>query len=724
MALESGRQAGYTAPRAPLSHRQSMSTRKTSILLALFALAAACNDEAGRSDSEGDAGQDAVHLDVSVDGIDDASGSDAITIDDVALVACDKEDDLSPNHSAADATTVEGGTLEAEALYVCADTDDWFRVEARAGQTLTASIQFADRIGDLDLYLLPEGTDDLEAAVAASGTREDVEELTYVVPADGVYFVVVDGFDGSVGVYGLSIGLSCSGSDDCPDGFACSFVEQRCVEVDEPLCGDDEYEPNDNAEAATPVEVGADGFAFLHGLTVCDVDDDYFVLELDEPTSIGAELDFDRGVDLDLYVFSTTGELLDAAATDSGIPEVLERPYSAAGTYVFVIDYHVTDIGNDVTYNLTLELVAASCESNLDCSAPGRQVCEDGACVAFDPETPSGPGELCDGDDDCAGDLQCYEGNAGIDDNFCTVGCGGDGDCSMLDDGYCLDLGRSGVCFDSCQADTDCPTFYSCGDAGRCGLDGCRLDADCGEGRLCRRSEQQNSGFCTSVEFAGCDDDDDLEPNDTESSASPVDAGATDELRICDGDDDWFTIDVAEAGKTLEVSVRFDGSADLDVFVFDAEGRTVAAGTEPDANPERARADYLDAGTYLVRVNQFPGEVDYATDYSIAIELTSDTCTVEGEECLDLAPLRIECDEDGGGVCRFFEGAGEVELGGICDSSDDCVDDAEFCWAFEGAAAGRNICTIPCREDGDCDDVPDTECQVFGRGFGACLPPD
>lgn len=702
----------------------SMSTRITP-LFSLLLLVAACNDEASPSDSDTDAGADVVQLnDVAVDGIDDDSGADAITIDDVRIVACDKEDDLSPNHSAADATVVEGGALEAEGLYMCAGTDDWFRVDARAGQTITASIEFADRIGDLDLYLLPEGTDDLEAAVAASGTREDLEELEFEAPADGTWFVRVNSFEDAVGVYDLSIGLSCRGAEDCPDGFACSFVDQRCVAVGEPLCGDDQYEENDSYETATPVEPASDGFAFLHGLTVCDVDDDYFTITLDEPTTIRAELAFDRGIDLDLYVFSSEGELLDSAATDSGNPETLDRPISPAGTYVFVVDYFVTDIGNDVDYNLTLEFVPETCEENADCGTGSRQLCDGGACVSFEPDTPGDAGASCDDDGDCAGELQCYDGRSGIDDNFCTVGCGGDGDCAVFDDGYCLDLGRSGVCFDGCQTDADCPTFYSCGDEARCELDGCTVDADCDEGQLCRRSEQQNAGYCTSLDFPTCSEDDAFEANDTESAAAELDHGRTTDLLICDGNDDWYTVQVDAGASTLSVSARFDGGADLDVYIFDEDGNTVAAGTSPDGNPETARARYLDTGWYNVRVNQFPGDADVNTAYSLSIETEPASCTVEGEECLGLEPLRIVCNEDRGGVCEFFEGNGEVALGSICDSTDDCVEDAQFCWSFEGARDGRNICTVQCDEPSDCEDVPGTECQVFGRGFGACLPPE
>ena len=292
----------------------------------------------------------------------------------------------------------------------------------------------------------------------------------------------------------------------------------------------------------------------------------------------------------------------------------------------------------------------------------------------------------------------------------------------MFEDGYCISFGRGpGVCFGSCSADEDCPLYYSCSDEDRCEFYECGRDEDCGEGQLCRRTEQQNAGFCTSAPFEGCAEDDSFEANDTDSAAATLEDTEVDGLLICDGNDDFFFFEVAEVGTELEVNVAFDGRVDIDVYIYDAAGRTVGAATEPDANPESAVAGYLDAGRYTIRVNQFPSEVDQLTEYGISIETGSASCTVEGGECLDLFPLRIACDEEGGGVCRFLEGEGEVALGDPCDSSDDCVDEADFCWSYEPADEGRNICTRTCG-DGDCSDVPGTECQPFGRNFAVCLP--
>ena len=686
-----------------------MNARIPALLLAAT-LVVGCNDEPPENE---DAGADVPTTDVE----DDSGEPDAITIDDIRIVACDKEDTLSPNQDASTATDANAG-LEAEDLYICADAPDWFRVDGRAGQSLSVTIDFANRVGDLDLYLVSESATATDDAIAESNGEDDTESFTTVLPADGTYFVIVEGWEGAVGVYDIEIVPSCGSDADCPDGYACSFIDQACIEMLDPICGIDDNEPNDFPSEATPIDLADDGFAFEHGFRVCEEDDDYYVLELTENSSFSLELLFDDGFDLDLYVFSPEGMLLGSADSDTENPEFFLWDFAPAGTYILGVDHFVTQLGNDVTYNLTIEVQPGSCESNNDCTQAGRSLCEGGACVPFVVDPPNDAGGLCDDDSDCLGDLGCYQGNAGLDDNFCTGGCRNDGDCSMFANGQCIG-NRNGICFDACETDLDCPRLYACIDGGRCDLVDCALDEDCDDGQRCLRSEQQNRGLCTSVEIPLCREDDELETNDTQSEASPIDGNY--EGLICDLNDDWFSFEVAEDGTELTASVSFDEGTDIDVYIFDAAGNTVGAGTDGDANPERAEAPYLSAGTYAVRVNQFPGQRDRVTEYSLSISTEPQACTVEGEECLDVVPLRTICDEESG-ACVQLEGDGAIELGEVCDSADDCTEDAEFCWVFEPASEGNNICTHRCAGQVDCDDVPDTSCMSFGGGFAACLP--
>lgn len=695
-----------------------LSLRRITSLAALCALVIACNDDRPNDDIlPGDTGG----TDASDVGAD--ASSDVNPQLDVGLPTCTGEDALSYNHDADSAADLGGAVLDRDDLFVCPGFDDWYRVDATAGQRIRASISFSHREGDLDLYLLPgAGTLELDSAVSQSATQEDEEAFAYEVLRDGTFYVVVDGFEDASAAYAMTLAVSCGSDADCADGLVCSYLDGGCIESLAPICGDDADEANDVPSSATPVDVTLDE-QVLTGLAVCEDDDDWRVFELSEPTSIEVILSFDRDRDLNMGLFDDEGRLVQVAATADQQPEILRMPYLPTGTWYLVVDHNPTGLGNDVPYTLEVFAQIESCSSNSDCTTDGRQLCEDGGCVPYTPSAPAGPGELCDATDDCEEGLGCFQGEPGIDDNFCTANCESNADCAAFVDGYCLDLFQTALCFDACTDDDDCPSLWSCdAGSGRCELDGCFTDDDCAEGQLCRRSEQQNAGFCTSTAFAGCGDDDDFEPNDTDGSAEPIEPG--DDIRglmICDDNDDWFVVDVETGGTTLEVEVEWDTAADIDVYLFDAFGNTVGAATDPDANPEVAEGRYLSAGTYLVRVNQFPGERDVATTYDLSVSASSETCTVEGDECLGLNPLRIVCNEDVG-ACEFLEGDGAVEPGGFCDSTSDCTDASDFCWNFELASEGRNICTRQCGGGDDCADVPGTVCQIFGRGFGACLP--
>lgn len=706
----------------PLRFAPSRALRAALILCGLV-WTAGCNDEA---ESAPEADTTVADTSDGADAISDAGDAapEVVTRDagpstDLGLPPnCEKEDRLAPNQGPESASPVTSGVFRQNNLYVCPGADDWFAVSANAGQRIVARIEFAHRIGDLDMYLLPAGTIDLDAAVAVSGTSEDVEELSFVAPEAGTWFVVVDSFEDAVGSYEIQIDVSCRGTEDCNDGQVCSFVEQTCVTPIEPACGFDANEPNNTLATATPIVVEGDGFAYVHNFVVCEDDDDYFTLTLDAPSTVDARIQSDPGSNVDLYVFDSEGNSVASATSEEENPEDLNMRFLAAGTYLFVVDHFVTALGDDVRYNLTIEVNEGRCETSQDCGFAGRALCEEGACVSFTPESPNPAGGMCDDREDCAGDLGCYQGEDGFDDNFCTRDCDNSDACSDFEDGYCLALGRDGVCFEACSADTDCPTFYSCNESARCAAVECGVDADCNDGQFCRRSEQRNQGYCTASPFPSCGDDD-YEDNDTDGTAVLIDGPV--EGVVCDDDDDWFAIMVPEDGMRLDVTVRFEGTADIDVFVLDASGRTVGSATQPSANPEVADARFLAAGEYTVRVNQFPTDGAPESPYTLTYALSESTCTVAGEECLRLDPLRVLCEEDAG-ACAFIEGEGTVPLGGACDSNNDCVAQAAFCWVFEGAEEGRNVCSIRCSDDSDCGDVPDTVCTTFQGGFAACLP--
>ncbi len=700
----------------------------------LAAQGAACSDDgAGDGSDAGGDGGDVSFPDVGVeDDADGGGGGDIGTIDAGVVTTCPDEDAFSPNHTASEAAVVGAEGLDEDDLFVCPGYDDYFSITLEPGQGFEARIDFAHRLGDLDLWLYEAGNIDPEAAVASSGTEEDTESLRFEATEAGTYVLHVDGFEDAGGLYDLVVRPICRTDADCPCGPGsdctpaqyCSLRSRSCETLLEGVCGQDAFEPNDRQTDATTLSFRGDN-VFLSAAG-CGEDRDFYRVDLDEISDLTVEIAFSPTADLDLAVVDADAAVVGSAADGSG-GETLLLPRLAAGTYFVYVD---TTAGGASEVSYTLDVTRAdaeACTSDADCSsAPARSMCgPNGGCVGFTPETPSPIGGLCDNTADCDESAEfCYLAGAGLEDNVCSRLCFQDADCADLSDGQCVLLGRQGLCLPACDADTDCPAPYACAE-GTCEYFPCAVDTDCGgEGQVCLRDDQ-GEGFCRAAAPQLCAGEED-DGNGSQSAATELDldeGGELTDLVICDDDDDWYRFELADEPASARVTVRFDQAVDIDVYLIDASGGVVGAGTTPDGNPEVAEAEYLAAGTYYIWVNQFPGEGgDVLTSYELSVETDdSSSCSPEGNECNLMSPPRSSCLESG--ACTFLAGAGSVEPGGYCDSSDDCEGgDDTFCYLFGRAEPGQNICTRACSgEDDDCADVPGTTCLTFGR-FGLCAP--
>jgi hypothetical protein len=704
-------------------------------LIPLTCLLFACSsDPATTADEAGDAGDTTGEVSFpDMGGNEDTTGTRDVSLTDAVIsLTCSDEDGLTPNHTYEEAYSVPEGGMEADDLFVCPGYDDYFAIELGPGDGIVATIEFGHRIGDLDLYLLPAGTSNPDSAVEVSGTEEDIETIRYESELGGRFVLFVDGFEDAGGFYDISIKNLCHNDADCSEEQVCLLRGGYCDEVPEPECGGDSYEPNNSS--STPASLGedTDDIDMTVVGAMCGQDVDYYRFSTRSPINLDLELRFDVGFDLDMAVLNSDGDVIAAATNQRGDREVLDMPRLAQGSYTIYIDT-VAGGSTDINYNLDVRVEGTTeCESDDDCSrVEGRGLCDDGGgCVSFDPDEPSEIGGACDGDEDCAGDeLRCYTGGPGLDDNFCTTSCFENNDCSGLDDGQCISFGgRRGTCFAGCEATADCPVPYQCmTETNECEYVACSNDDDCEEGEACLRTEFQGLPYCREYdEDVLCDGVEEGDGNGSQSSATALDIDdlPLEGLTICDDDNDWYALEIRNGPALMEVSVEFDGDVDLDVYIHDAAGRIVGEGTTSTGNPEVAQGDYLAEGTYYIRINQFPSESgDETTAYELdaRIDLIDD-CEADEGDCLELLPLRILCDEETG-TCGFLEGNGEVALGDPCDSNDDCDDDAEFCFTFDGAEDGNNICTRGCREGDTCADLNgDAVCTPIGRRFAACLP--
>lgn len=125
----------------------------------------------------------------------------------------------------------------------------------------------------------------------------------------------------------------------------------------------------------------------------------------------------------------------------------------------------------------------------------------------------------------------------------------------------------------------------------------------------------------------GCCADDAWEPSDGALEAIPVvPTDVVDQVNICEGDEDWFQIDLL-AGDTLVVDLLFDQltfEQDLDVYLYDRDGQTnltpcCDSGNGQSGTPDEQLTYTVNAaGTYYVVVDGYQSAVN---DYIIGFEV-------------------------------------------------------------------------------------------------------
>ncbi len=696
--------------------------------LALVMLASGCISQEGEGEDgpEADAGtadaarpDGAAHPDGGVEA-DAALPADAAPEPDAAPPppACDDEDDQAPNQSPRAAKPVEPG-FSRDDLYLCGGAQDWFRVTLAAGQGVNVALAADPPETDLDLALT-----DLEGApLAESAGEEGVESLDFVAPEGGDFLVRVTGYGDEESAYSLTISSGCRTDDNCPAGSACNVIEGICEPFERADCGRDDQEPNDLSNEAKPIAPGAAIEA-----VICGPDRDWYAFEVEAGASIDVLVGSDAGSDVDFVVVDgATGRLMGGAANDARFnPERATVSFLPAGRYLIGVTL-AAENDADVDYRLEIAGRSGRCALDRDCDDQSP-ICdvEAGTCAPVQGVSPIGG--RCSRGEDCGPDAEgCYVGGPGGHDNYCTVQCEDDDGCAAVGQDLVCARSRGGaVCAPACASDDDCGRTQRC-DGGVCRRrDRCETSDDCREGEVCVAGGF--GGVCSlPLPPPQCGIDEGREPNETRAQATVIELGASiPGISICDPDMDWYrvTVPAEAAAQVLQVRVDFRRGVDIDVYLQDANGNDVGVAASADRNQEVIEARFIAPGDYLIAVDQFSSDrlEDTAYILSTAVEPNDERCTVAGGECNGTDPLRITCDE-AIGACRALEGDGQIALGALCDSNDDCGDDAEVCWTFEGGERGRNICTTTCQSDRDCADVPNTTCQVFEQlQVAVCLP--
>ena len=262
----------------------------------------------------------------------------------------------------------------------------------------------------------------------------------------------------------------------------------------------------------------------------------------------------------------------------------------------------------------------ALCLADADCIA--ERICFLNACA--DPNDVLAAGG-CIGDDSCLNQgqrLRCEPSTHECQPlGLCRDSSECPGVLACTSDGLCVECISTAQCTGGLVCD-DSPGANHCAEPGSCGG-----DADCRGDRLCMQ------GLCREP-ACGVDEFDDAASNDVCADASAIGEGAW-ELAICEGECDWFSIDVRE-GDGLIARVLHDprlGDLDLELYQGDCGGdgpeRIGRSATERPAEVVRIARSFEEA-TYRLRVCPFIQPGDEGTNlYRL------DTVIVAGGFCVE-----------------------------------------------------------------------------------------
>jgi len=368
---------------------------------------------------------------------------------------------------------------------------------------------------------------------------------------------------------------SCADAVDC-QGQPCEPGARDCLPH---TCLDDAYEPNQTVAEATPL--GPDG---LDGLALCG-DGDLFVFTLRPNQSARLTLRFfnDYGdIDAGLSEVQQEGLIQVDWSTSTRNTEVLVAPRVEVQT-TFVVDVYA--------YNITAA---------------------EGGAYALDFEL-NPEGVLCRGYS-CADDAFCNAAKVCQPNPPCTQDwdCGG-GRCDL----------RDGRCY-ACLSDDDCAGFCS---PERTCLE-CLSDTDCDD-----PEQRCQEGAC----FLRACDDAPGEPNDELADATPLTEGTHEGGALCNGDSDWYAVEVPN-GATLYAEVNFEheaGDLDVEAFLLVPSGNLHALGTSSSTTNDEHLLVTVEEGwtvflilvgadqvAYTLTVDLDPDAVRCATDSDCPIGLT------------------------------------------------------------------------------------------------------
>lgn len=214
-----------------------------------------------------------------------------------------KDDASEPNQSAAEAAAIEPGVTYDLRHCAGASATDWYRLDVQPGAIVSVELLHEERHGGLQVSLHDA------AGIPLAGPGE----LATTIPDSSPVFVRVNVPDGELPTdqtYGLVVNRTFGG------------------------CPNDDLEPNDNADQAPLVGNK------IHDVVICPGDRDWLKVSAHPGESVVLDLDFQHAFgDLDLYLYSSAGELLRSSQTATSSERVVWSAIEPDTYYVEVRGY-------------------------------------------------------------------------------------------------------------------------------------------------------------------------------------------------------------------------------------------------------------------------------------------------------------------------------------------------------------------------------------------------
>ena len=483
-------------------------------------------------------------------------------------------------------------------LNVCNDSD-WYQFDLLPLQTVTVTATYdrAVSAGDLDITL--HGPNEC-ATLVADGTETTMgmttvvtEELSYQAPQGGEFNLQVFLFSGIQAQYDLDVVID-----------------------DGPPCMDDPLEPNDDSATAHMISraaaaAGTDNV--LTGLKMCDTDEDWYQIDLQDGDEIQFDVKFTSGLgDLDAELIGPGNVVVDAGSSMTDDESVTYTVGAGeGGTYYLKVKAKVA-ARNDywvLTY--------------LNGTGPVDPVCPD------DLENNDTQMEAAAVTPGAYGLLVC--GMPSDDDWFSTPVAAGE--TITVDLSFTHSVGNIDLfLFDDLGSTTAVAQSRTTMDAESVSYTSSRDQTMTWRVESVSNVAAQPYDMNLAVAAAPACPTDAFTGNSTSGGAAQLTApNLYSRLQMCDGADEWYAFDLT-AGRASEVFINFDGSkADLDLFVYAAGDLTspieMATSTSSD---ESVTFTPSTTGTYYAKVT---GKANARLSYDLMLFTDTDgDGTAEGPE--------------------------------------------------------------------------------------------